>query len=106
MAGDVPDENFSYSASQRASKIGTYLSQGLLSSGGGEGLGSRFSLVTGQNLSEQGKETLEMEFKLDDQFQLLGEYDEYDAWNAGIRWRAIRRKAKKDSDDEKLEVSE
>lgn len=35
MAGDVPDENFSYSASQRASKIGTYLSQGLLLSGGG-----------------------------------------------------------------------
>ncbi len=106
MAGDVPDENFSYSASQRASKIGTYLSQGLLSSGGGEGLGSRFSLVTGQNLSEQGKETLEMEFKLDDQFQLLGEYDEYDAWNTGIRWRAIRRKAKQNSDDEKQEVSE
>ena len=106
MAGDVPDENFSYSASQRASKIGTYLSQGLLLSGGGEGLGSRFSLVTGQNLSEQGKETLEMEFRLDDQFQLLGEYDEYDAWNTGIRWRAIRRKAKKDSDDEKQEVSE
>lgn len=106
MAGDVPDESFSYSASQRASKIGTYLSQGLLSSGGGEGLGSRFSLVTGQNLSEQGKETLEMEFKLDDQFQLLGEYDEYDAWNAGLRWRAIRRKAKKESDDEIQEVSE
>ena len=47
-----------------------------------------------------------MEFRLDDQFQLLGEYDEYDAWNTGIRWRAIRRKAKKDSDDEKQEVSE
>jgi len=106
MAGDVPDENFNYTASQRASIIGTYLSQGLLSSGGGEGFGSRISLVTGQNLSEQGKETLEMEFVLDDQFQLLGEYDEYDAWNAGIRWRAIRRKAKKESDIQKREVSE
>lgn len=106
MAGDVPDENFNYTASQRASIIGTYLSQGLLSSGGGEGLGSRISLVTGQNLSEQGKETLEMEFKLDDQFQLLGEYDEYDAWNVGIRWRAIRRKAKKKAEVEIQEVSE
>ena len=105
MAGDVPDENFNYTASQRASIIGTYLSQGFLTSGGGEGLGSRFSLVTGQNLSEQGKETLEMEFKLDDQFQLLGEYDEYDAWNAGIRWRAVRRKAKKKSEVEIKEVS-
>ncbi len=94
MAGDVPDGNFNYSASQRASKIGSYLSQGLLSSGGEGGLGSRFSLVTGENLSEQGKETLEMEFKLDDRLQLLGEYDEYDAWNTGLRWRVLRRKPK------------
>ncbi len=106
MAGDVPDANFNYSASQRASKIGTYLSQGLFSSGGEGGLGSRFSLVTGENLSEQGKETLEMEFKLDERFQLLGEYDEYDAWNTGLRWRILRRRAKESSESETLEVSE
>ncbi len=106
MAGDVPDANFNYSASQRASKIGTYLSQGLLSSGSEGGLGSRFSLVTGENLSEQGKETLEMEFKLDERFQLLGEYDEYDAWNTGLRWRVLRRRPKENNSSEAQEVTE
>ncbi|MGK0237352.1 MAG: translocation and assembly module TamB [Candidatus Pelagisphaera sp.] len=106
MAGDVPDSNFNYSASQRASKIGSYLSQGLFSSGGKDSSGGRFSLVTGQDLSEQGKETLEMEFKLDERFQLLGEYDEYDAWNAGLRWRMLRRKPKEETLEEDVEVSE
>ena len=103
MAGDVPDANFAYSASQRASKIGSYLSQGLFSAGSEGGLGSRFSLVSGENLSEQGKETLEMEFKLDERFQLLGEYDEYDAWNSGLRWRILRRKPKESDSRESAE---
>ena len=106
MAGDVPDANFNYSASQRASKIGSYLSQGLFSSGGKDGSGGRFSLVTGNDLSEQGKETLEMEFKLDERFQLLGEYDEYDAWNTGVRWRMLRRKPKEDAQKIDTEVPE
>lgn len=93
MTGDVPDSDFAYSASQRASKIGSYLSQGLFSSGGQSGIGSRLSLETGANLSEQGKETMDIEFKIDERFQLLGEYDEYDEWNAGLRWRVLRRRA-------------
>ncbi len=101
MAGENPDGMFDYSVSQRASKVGTYLAKGLFSSrGSSSGLGSRFSLSSGQNLSRQGKETLDVEFKLDEQFQLLGEYDEYDAWNAGIRWKAIRRREFKGADDD------
>lgn len=99
MAGENPEGMFNYSVSQRASKVGTYLAKGLFSSSGsGGGIGSRFSLSSGENLSRQGKETLDVEFKLDEQFQLLGEYDEYDAWNAGIRWKAIRRKVFKEEE--------
>ena len=100
MAGENPTDSFSYSASQRASKIGSYLSKGLLGSGGSEGgIGSRLSISTGENLSQQGKETMEIEVLLDDQFQLVGEYDEYDAWNAGLRWRILGRdKAEEDGE--------
>ncbi|OPZ67392.1 MAG: hypothetical protein BWY82_02811 [Verrucomicrobia bacterium ADurb.Bin474] len=46
-------------------------------------------MQSGAKLSKQGKETLEMEFRLNDRFQILGEYDEYDFWNTGIRFRVL-----------------
>ena len=92
VAGENPDGMFKYSASQRASKLGLFISKGLFAGDESNGgLMSRFSLDTGENLSEQGKETMEIEFRLDDRFQLIGEYDEYDFWNAGLRWRIYRR---------------
>ena len=93
MAGENPDGMFDYSGTQRASKLGTYISKGLFASGesGGSFL-SRLSLDSGENLSEQGKETMEIEYLINDQFQLVGEYDEYDFWNAGLRWRILQRK--------------
>ncbi|MEM9159229.1 MAG: translocation/assembly module TamB domain-containing protein [Verrucomicrobiota bacterium] len=94
MAGENPEGVVKYSASQRASKLGSFFSKGLLSSGGsGGGLGSRLSISSGENLSEQGKETLEVEVLISERVQLLGEYDEYDAWNAGVRWRVLREDA-------------
>ncbi len=52
---------------------------------------SRLSVNSGENLSEQGKETMEIEFLLNERFQLRGEYDEYDFWNAGLKWRILQR---------------
>lgn len=95
MAGENPEGMFDYSATQRASKLGSYLSKGIFSSGGSGD--SRFSLSSGANLSEQGKETLEMEYRLSESFQFVGEYDEYDAWNGGIRWR-VKNPRKKEKD--------
>lgn len=90
MAGENPQDTVTYSATQRASKIGSYLSRGLLSSGTGEeGFGSRISISGGEALSEQGKETLDVEVRLTDRLFAVGEYDEYDAWNAGVRWRVL-----------------
>ncbi len=93
MAGENPEGLGEYSASKRASKIGSYLSKGLFSSGGdSSGLGSRLSIESGQNLSRQGKETMEIEFRIENWLQLVGEYDEYDAWNAGLRLRLLKQR--------------
>lgn len=92
MAGENPDGMFDYTGAQRASKLGTYFSKGLFASGdSGSGFLSRLSIDSGENLSEQGKETMEIEYRLDDQFQLVGEYDEYDFWNVGLRWQILQR---------------
>ena len=52
MAGENPDGMFYYSGTQRASKLGTYISKGLFASGesGGSFLSS-LSLDSGENLS-------------------------------------------------------
>lgn len=93
MAGENPEGMFDYSGTQRASKLGSYISKGLFgNSSSDSNFFSRISFESGENLSEQGKETMEIEYQLDDRFQLVGEYDEYDFWNAGLRWRIFQRK--------------
>ena len=93
MAGENPEGMFDYSGVQRVSKLGSYISKGLFSNGGSDSnFFNRISFESGENLSEQGKETMEIEYQLDDRFQLVGEYDEYDFWNAGLRWRIFQRK--------------
>ena len=91
VAGEDPTGSMQYSKTQKASKIGTYLSKGLLGSANSDrsNLLNRLSMEWGNKLSKRGKETIALEFMLNEEFQLLGEYDEYDSWNAGIRWRVL-----------------
>jgi len=101
MTGKNPEGLFNYSATQRASTLGTYISKGLFASDdSGGNILSRLSLTSGENLSEQGKETMEIEFKLNERFQLISEYDEYDFWNTGLRWRIYTRHAVESEDEE------
>lgn len=91
LSGDNPRGGMRSSSASRAGRLGQYLAQGLFSSpdGNEHSLISRFEMQSGAKLSKQGKETLEMEFRLNDRFQILGEYDEYDFWNTGIRFRVL-----------------
>lgn len=109
VAGIDPAGRVEYSSTQRASKIGTYLSSGLLGAGDSSGLLSRLEMQWGNQLSRRGRETLELEFELNEEFQLLGEYDEYDNWNAGIRWRILdpaQRRSSLDTETEEEESDE
>ena len=100
MAGENPEGMFDYSGTQRASKLGTYISKGLFgNSNSDSNFFNRISFDSGENLSEQGKETMEIEYLLDERFQLVGEYDEYDFWNAGLRWRIFQRKVIEEEHD-------
>ena len=91
LSGDNPRGGMRSSSASRAGRLGQYLAQGLFASpdGSEHSLISRFEMQSGAKLSKQGKETLEMEFRLNDRFQILGEYDEYDFWNTGIRFRVL-----------------
>jgi len=105
VAGENPNDTLEYGGTTRASRIGTYMTMGLWGSGpNSSGIGSRFSMESGSSLSRQGKETMQMEFMLGEDWYLVGEYDEYDAWNGGVRWRILnpskRRRMEEPEDEE------
>ncbi|MDF9828238.1 outer membrane protein assembly complex protein YaeT [Ereboglobus sp. PH5-10] len=93
MAGEAPNNEINYSDQQRALSFGTYLGQGLINDIFGLSPDeSRLTLISGEKLTRQGRETYTVEYKLDERWTAVGEYDEFDAYNLGMRWLAYRSK--------------
>lgn len=87
MAGELPNDEITYGGAQRAARLGTYLGQSLITSFGGDPSDAgRLTIMTGERVSSLGRETYEAEYRLTDRFTLVGEYDEYDAYNTGVKW--------------------
>jgi translocation and assembly module TamB len=86
-SGQSPETDAAAASSgQRLATLGTYLGQGLLLGAGSDA--NRIELSSGSQVSRQGRETYEFTYRLDDRWALVGEYDEFDEYNAGIKWRA------------------
>lgn len=87
-AGEVPNDQIAYGGAQRAAKLGTYLGQSLINNFGGDSTDAdRLNISTGERVSRQGRETYNIEYQLNDRVTVVGEYDEFDAYNAGVKWR-------------------
>jgi translocation and assembly module TamB len=93
-AGEVPHDTVTYGATQRAAKLGTYLGQSLINNFGGDATDAdRLTISTGERVSRQGRETYNIEYRLNERFTAVGEYDEFDAYNAGLKWRIFAPKS-------------
>lgn len=100
MAGEAPGGEIAYSGNQRAVRLGTYLGQSLINRLGGDpARAERFSLTTGERISRQGRETYGFSYELDSRWSLVGEYDEFDDYNVGIKRRIFAREEKKEDDE-------
>lgn len=90
MAGTAPGNEITRTATQRAANIGLFVGQSLLSSLGGDATeADRLTLMSGEKVSRQGRETYEFEYQLSDRWTLTGEYNEFDEYNAGVKWRVF-----------------
>ncbi len=95
MTGEVPGDEFAYTGTQRAVRLGTYLGQSLLGQFGGDpARAERFSLTTGERVSRQGRETYGFAYELGSRWSLVGEYDEFDDYNVGVKRRLFAREPK------------
>lgn len=70
---------------QRLTRFGAFLGRGLIQELGFGG--DRLEISTGEEVSRLGRETYRIEYRVNDRWYLTGEYDEYDHYNAGVRWR-------------------
>ena len=73
MTGAAPSNAITYSSTQRFARLGTYLGQSLLGSFGGDATGAdRLSIASGERISQQGRETYDVEYKLADRWRWVG----------------------------------
>jgi translocation and assembly module TamB len=93
MTGAAPTNDINRSTTQRMASIGYFLGSSLLGSLGNDATDpERLSIGSGEKISRQGKETYDIEYKLSDRWTLTGEYNEFDEYNAGVKWRVFRGK--------------
>ncbi|MNC97782.1 hypothetical protein D3C83_155580 [compost metagenome] len=46
---------------------------------------------TGESVSEDGRLTYSVEYRLTDRWSIIGEYDEFNAFNTDLKWKVFTR---------------
>ncbi len=91
-AGELPRDELQFTGQQKATKLALYIAQNLfLEFGGDDDAAERLTIRSGENISEQGRETFYLEYMFWPRVGVVGEYDRFDAFNAGIKWKFYSR---------------
>ncbi len=91
-AGELPRGELTFTGQQKATKLALYIAQNLFLEFGGDDDGAeRLTIRSGENISDQGRETFYIEYMFHPRWGLVGEYDRFDAVNAGVKWRFFSR---------------
>lgn len=99
MTGAVPSNDITVPGAKNVASIGIFLSQTLLGSLTGDASDAdRWTLATGEKISRTGEETLDFEYKISDRWRVLAEKNEFDEFNAGIKWRIFPRQTEREKE--------
>jgi translocation and assembly module TamB len=91
-AGELPNQEITYSAEARAGRLITYLGREVATRFFGNEMGEERLIVnSGENIARNGRTTYSIEYRLTPRWSLVGEYDEFNALNAGLKWRIYSR---------------
>ena len=87
-SGQIPQSTQQRSTSQRLGSLGLFLGSGVLKDFGGQSdLADRITIRVGEQISETGQDTINVEYKINDRFSIVGERDRYDAYNVDLLWQ-------------------
>jgi translocation and assembly module TamB len=91
-AGQLPQGSYTLSAQQRAQTVAFFFGRDLLAKlGFGDQTEQRLTIHSGEEISEQGRPTYNVEYKLSNRWSITGEYDRFGDYNAGFKWRIYSR---------------
>jgi translocation and assembly module TamB len=87
-AGELPKNELTLTPQQKAQTVGLFFGRDFLSKLGiGDEGEERLTIRSGEEISEHGTPTYTLEYKLSDRWTLVGEYDRFNDFNAGFKWR-------------------
>ena len=87
-AGQLPQGTYTLSPQQRAETMALFLGRDFLAKIGlGDQTQERLTVRSGEEISEQGRPTYHVEYRLTKNWFIQAEYDRFGDYNAGFRWR-------------------
>ncbi|HKS38669.1 MAG TPA: translocation/assembly module TamB domain-containing protein [Verrucomicrobiae bacterium] len=90
--GELPRDELAFSNQKKAGNLALYLGKDLFTRLlGNEDSNERLTIRSGEHVSEAGQSTYYIEYKLTDDWSVVGEYDRFNALNAGLKWRIFSR---------------
>jgi len=91
-AGELPKNEAVFSTTARAGQLATFLGRDVVARfSGGDVSSERLIINTTENITEEGRTTYSIEYRLTDRWSLVGEYDRFSALNAAVKWRILSR---------------
>jgi translocation and assembly module TamB len=91
-AGEIPNDEYVFSTRAKMGQFATFVGKDLLSRWrGDDDSEDRLTIRSGEDISEEGRTTYSVEYQISDRWSVVGEYDRFSAFNAGVKWRIISR---------------
>jgi translocation and assembly module TamB len=90
-AGELPRDEITFSTEQKAQRFAIFAGSQFLTSLGFGGGADRLTIRSGEEISESGSATYDVEFKLTDRWSLVGQYDRFNEFNVSVKRRIFSR---------------
>lgn len=89
-AGEIPRSDFGYSATDKAGRVGFYVGKEFVNRFlGSTSTSERLSLRMGEYITDEGKPTYSLQYRLSDRWSAFGEYDRFRDFNSGLRFKVL-----------------
>lgn len=85
--GQLPDADSGSGSGARWGGIGYFVGSNFLEHLGIIGAADRLEVRIGEEITEAGRDTVSIEYRLSEDWSVKGEYDRFDAYNLDFKWR-------------------